>query len=487
MSLLLEALKKAELAKQGKKPAEEDARPAESPAPLTIELEPMAPRPEAAEPASATPIITRSELPDISQTLEIFTEDLPSASTPRPAPAPSSELRADAPRPPPPPAPPPETAMPPSRDEPTAAVESDRGPARAGAAPADEARQAARQLFEAKEVEYNPKRNFYITIGVLLAAGAGYGGYVWWQLQPKSVYNAAAVKPGAKAPPPSAAAAPPPPAGAQAPAQQAAPAQPGPPTAAPAAPAAPPAATAAEAKAPDAPRPAAVFNRRGARAPEPERQAPAAVAGAQRAPPERAITVSPPALVVDPRIEQGYDSFQRGDIAAAREAYLAAAAADPLSRDALLGLAAVDIRTGNLSAAEVRYMRLLELDPRDIHAIAGLTSLRGPVDPEQSESRLKTLIAAAPDAAQLHFALGNLYARQERWPEAQGAYFRAYSGEPRNADFAFNLAVSLDHLRQKAPALQYYQRALALAAGHPIGFSLEGAQRRVQELAQTQP
>ena len=100
----------------------------------------------------------------------------------------------------------------------------------------------------------------------------------------------------------------------------------------------------------------------------------------------------------------------------------------------------------------------------------------------QSESRLKTLIATNPEATQLHFALGNQYAQQARWAEAQAAFFKAYTGDSENADFAFNLAVSLDHLRQKALALQYYQRAIALAANRPVSFELTQIQTRIQEL-----
>jgi tetratricopeptide (TPR) repeat protein len=115
--------------------------------------------------------------------------------------------------------------------------------------------------------------------------------------------------------------------------------------------------------------------------------------------------------------------------------------------------------------------------------VAALVSLRGRLDPVASESRLKTLIANQPDVSQLHFSLGNQYAQQSRWSEAQSAYFKAYSLDPENADFAFNLAVSLDQLRQKKPALEYYQRALSLTAKRPASFDSAQARTRVQELS----
>ena len=106
-----------------------------------------------------------------------------------------------------------------------------------------------------------------------------------------------------------------------------------------------------------------------------------------------------------------------------------------------------------------------------------------PDDLVASESRLKTLIAGQPQSAQLHFSVGNQYAHQSRWTEAQAAYFKAYSIDPANADYAFNLAVSLDQLRQKKPALEYYQRALALVDKRAASFDPAQARTRVQELS----
>lgn len=169
-------------------------------------------------------------------------------------------------------------------------------------------------------------------------------------------------------------------------------------------------------------------------------------------------------------------------MAQAREEYARALKANPSDRDALLGLAAIDARTGNVGTAEARYQKVLEMDPRDPYAQAGLAGLRGQGDPVQSESRIKNLIATQPESPQLQFALGNQLAAQARWGEAQAAYFKAFAAEPENADFAYNLAVSLDHLRQPRLALEYYQRSLALAAIRPAAFDKAQASARVQEL-----
>ena len=53
---------------------------------------------------------------------------------------------------------------------------------------------------------------------------------------------------------------------------------------------------------------------------------------------------------------------------------------------------------------------------------------------------LKQLIAREP-SAYLYFTLGNIYADQNRWPDAQQAYFQAHHLQPDNPDYAYNLAV----------------------------------------------
>ena len=80
------------------------------------------------------------------------------------------------------------------------------------------------------------------------------------------------------------------------------------------------------------------------------------------------------------------------------------------------------------------------------------------------------------------FALGNLYAAQARWSDAQEAYFEAYSRAPENPDYAFNLAISLEHLGQRQPALNYYRQAVEVAQSRPHGFDPAQAQSRIAEL-----
>ena len=187
---------------------------------------------------------------------------------------------------------------------------------------------------------------------------------------------------------------------------------------------------------------------------------------------------------IHPRVQAGYAAYQSGDLAQARAEYQEALRDDAGNRDALLGIAAVESRSGRVGEAESAYRRLLQLDPRDSHAHAGLLALRAQrVDPLQAESRVKSLLANDPEAGALHFTLGNQYARQGRWDEAQLAYAKAHAADPGNPDFAFNRAVSLDHLRQRSAALEQYRLALELASTRTAQFALDGARARIAQLA----
>ncbi|MBE0619767.1 MAG: tetratricopeptide repeat protein [Burkholderiales bacterium] len=435
MSLLLEALKKAELAKQAAK-------------------EPR--------PAADKPPFTRDKLPDISQPMEIHSDDLGPAKR---APAsgqtdkPAFELALEEPTRAAAPAPPPRAA-----------------PLETGFTATSEAveRKQAQQLFETNELDVNPRKPFYITMGALGLFALGTVGYFWYQLQPRTLFQA----------PPQAAALPAPTMAAAPAAESAAPAAitvappVGTQTTLP-----PPVPAAADAAPPAAP--AAVPA--GARRKAPRRRAAPAIAVTAAQPPVptsgNAITITPAKVQADPVLQSAYQAFNSGDLARSRDDYRQVLRNRPDNRDALLGLAAVEIQAGHYDAAQSYYARLLELDPRDAYAHAGLIGLKGQVDPLAAESRLKSMIAAQPEASFLNFTLGNQYAAQGRWAEAQQAYFRAYSGDPEHPDFAYNLAVSLDKMHQTKPALEYYRLALTLAEGRPVTFDRAQVSKRVSQLA----
>jgi len=183
--------------------------------------------------------------------------------------------------------------------------------------------------------------------------------------------------------------------------------------------------------------------------------------------------------LIDPLLNSAYLAYQSGKFDQAQQLYREALKLDERNTDTLLGLAAIAQRRGADGAAVHYYAKVLELDPRDAVANAGMSALSAGGN---RESRLKILLDEQQDSAALHVALGNHYAAQERWGEAQQYYFNAYKLEPKNAGLAFNLAISLERLGQKKLAAQHYQSALQLDTSHSEGFDHTQISQRIEEL-----
>lgn len=183
----------------------------------------------------------------------------------------------------------------------------------------------------------------------------------------------------------------------------------------------------------------------------------------------------------EPLINEAYRAYRNGQLNKARQMYLDVLGSNTRNIDALLGLAAISQQLGEDSFATQYYLRSLALDPRNAVAHAGMSALNLN---ENSESRLKNLLREQNDSAALHFALGNIYAKQSRWAEAQLAYFNAYTLDAKNAELSLNLAISLDHLGQSKLSAQYYQRALELDQkdSNPHSFDHMQISQRISDL-----
>ena len=195
------------------------------------------------------------------------------------------------------------------------------------------------------------------------------------------------------------------------------------------------------------------------------------------------VSLGTGAARLNPHVTQGYALLQSGRLEEAHTLYKRAVEAEPLNLDALLGLASIAALEQRTDDAMKAYLRVLLVNPRHGIAQAALIGLIGRADPIAAESRLKHLLSREPSAF-LHFVLGNIYADQSSWSQAQHAYFQAHHLEPDNPDYAYNAAVGLDHLRQRKHALEFYRRAEQLATHRGrSNFDLAHARDRIGSLA----
>lgn len=179
--------------------------------------------------------------------------------------------------------------------------------------------------------------------------------------------------------------------------------------------------------------------------------------------------------------------YSSGAYADAESVYRSILSKNSTNIDALRGLALVAVATGRYQLAVATYLNILEYYPNDPVAVADLANLHGVSGDNiyAIESALKKVIGKRPELdGRLHFALGNLYASNRRWLDAQKSYFDAFSSEQNNPDYAYNLAVVLDYLNKPVLAVNYYRQALDLSAHMPSGFNADQVRDRIDSILQ---
>lgn len=420
MSLLMDALKRAEASKL------EAAR---------SQAEPTPPQPE--EALSLEPLLddgpkasSGKPLPDLAAHLDAVDADLAISALPEP------------PRP---------KAQPAAANTPAPAAQT-------------AAREAVRQAFAAKMVEEKPSRlPLWLALGAAGIAALGIGGYVWYQV---SGLNRNSLSAPSAAPRP-----------ATVPSVATLPSLPPSQVPVPPLPVPPPTDFAQNGTYTAAEPPADAIT------PPPRAQRDLVPVAEPRSP----VRLSKSRPEADPALLRGHANLQRNEIELARRDFESVLQREPNNTDALLALAAIAARQGRSGDADQLHQRALVANPSDPNVLGNvLNGTPSGADPQTTESRLKGLLSAQPESAILNFALGNLYARQARWPDAQQAYFNAVAADGSNPDYLFNLAISLDHIRQPKLAGQHYRLALEAADKRPAGFDREQVRRRLGELQAAQ-
>lgn len=181
-------------------------------------------------------------------------------------------------------------------------------------------------------------------------------------------------------------------------------------------------------------------------------------------------------------LTNAYRMYEERNYSAAKNQYAEILQTQPNNYDALLGFATTTQALGDNKLAEQYYNILIDRYPRDTYSQAGLLSLLGSYDFSARTSKIKSFIKSSPNTAYFHFLLGENYAKNHLWGDAQAALFDAVRLDKNNPDYNFNLAVSLDQLNKHDVALNYYQNAISLASTRPANFDLNQARIRAGQL-----
>lgn len=236
----------------------------------------------------------------------------------------------------------------------------------------------------------------------------------------------------------------------------------------------------------------------GSPANNPGSQSPASAEVAAGNAPSRATGVisfsrRQPESAIEPQLNRAYAAFQQGDFSQARALYESVLIESPLHRDALLGLAAIAVENRQPAQAMEYYSRLLARNPNDPVARTALLELSPAGGPAVQERELRRLQERHPGVAPLAYSMGNFYASRQQWTDAQQHYFRALQlaksaareSSEVNPDYAFNLAVSLEHLNQRPAALSFYREALEQSERFPASFDIALVRNRIDSLSRT--
>lgn len=103
-------------------------------------------------------------------------------------------------------------------------------------------------------------------------------------------------------------------------------------------------------------------------------------------------------------------------------------------------------------------------------------------DQHEEEQIISKTVSKDMTADQI-FLYGIELAKIGDWQQAQENFFIAYEMQPKQADFAFNLAVSLDQLGLKNQAILFYRKSIELIQqGSSYQFNTEQVENRLSQI-----
>lgn len=182
-------------------------------------------------------------------------------------------------------------------------------------------------------------------------------------------------------------------------------------------------------------------------------------------------------------LQQAYDAMHVNDSERALVLFKQALSENPHSVNALNGTASIYAQIGDIQEAIKYYYSALEEDADNLYAYESVIRLTADqLSGEAWKDELKRAIGKHPKSAVLHYALGNLYAKENDWNMAQSEFFEAHSLDQKNPDYLVNLAISLDHLGEYALASEYYTNSLVFVKSGQVNFDEASIKARLANI-----
>lgn len=197
------------------------------------------------------------------------------------------------------------------------------------------------------------------------------------------------------------------------------------------------------------------------------------------------IVLVAPAQEASIQLRRAYTALTQGRLEQAKQLYTALSNTELNKVAALSGLASVAIAQQDINSAREHLRHVLSVNRHNVWAAATLAALPNEDSRTQSVngsslSQLKSLRSTEPDNHHIAYLLGNRFAAAGTWTEAQAAYFDAFAMDSQNANYAFNLAIALDHLGEAKQASDFYRQALQLAETRGADFDVALLRKRLQ-------
>lgn len=187
-------------------------------------------------------------------------------------------------------------------------------------------------------------------------------------------------------------------------------------------------------------------------------------------------------------VNEGYALYQKGEYGTSLSKYAQAYRQSPVNQDALLGMVATHTKLGQPDLANVYRQKLKMLgltadrDRKIKTDSPKVSSDRSKIPP--TPNLLLAQLKKTPNDAQLNFSIATLFAKKGDWEKAQNYYFKAHQFAPNNPNYAFNLAVSLEHLGHSKTALSFYKKTKNLMQVSPSSVNPMIVAKRLDVLSQ---